>query len=359
MADWSKPFSSSYRFVRVSRATGYELGQVDAIREGTLTVNSDTATFESARVDVASMLDIGSDLIRCYLDATWDDGTAESVCLGTWLLSIPERTVRGDVTESTAQLDGRLVELQDDSFEAPVVLPAGTGILAYAKGIAEGAGLEVVAADSTKTLGTAWQFGLEDEGDVEGGSKLDAINALLRLAGYGAASTDPYGRVVMAPDAVASTTQPTWTFAEGENATFLSEAKEERDSRDVCNVVLAIYESEDSTTIGEAVDDDPNSPYSTITLGRRKVAKYSYSDTATQAQADAKAEELLYTQQSTIWRVELEHVWCGARVGDVVAVEWPSAGISGRFVIRTQSIEIGSAGCLTKSELRAFERRAS
>lgn len=359
MADWTKPFASAYRFMRVSRSTGYELGQVDAIRGGTLTVNSDTATYESSRIDVASLIDIGSDLIRCYLDATFEDGTTESVCLGTWLLSIPKRDVRGAVTEASAYLDGRLVELQDDSFESPVALPAGTGILAYAKGIAEGAGLGVVAVDSAKTLGTAWQFGLEDEGDVDGGSKLDAINALLRLAGYGAASTDPYGRVVMAPDAVAATDTPVWTFAEGANATFLSEAKEERDSRDVCNVVLAIYESEDSTTIGEAVDDDPNSPYSTVTLGRRKVAKYSYSDTATQAQADAKAEELLYTQQSTIWRVELEHVWCGARVGDVVAVEWPSAGISGRFVIRTQSIEIGSAGCLTTSELRAFERRTS
>jgi hypothetical protein len=44
-------------------------------------------------------------------------------------------------------------------------------------------------------------------------------------------------------------------------------------------------------------------------------------------------------------------------VGDVVQVKWPSAGINGTYVVRTQTVDIGSAGCLTQSELRAFERR--
>ena len=185
----------------------------------------------------------------------------------------------------------------------------------------------------------------------------DAVNSLLSLAGYSAASTDALGRVVMAPYVDPDRRTPVWTFEEGINATFLSKAEEERDSRDVCNVVLAIYESDEQTTIGEAVDDDPMSPYSTVSLGRRKVAKYSYNSTATQAEADAKAAELLKTQQSTIRRVKLSHVHCPARVGDVVQVKWPSAGISGTYVVRTQTVDIGSAGCLTQSELRAFERR--
>ena len=354
--DWSRPFRSSYRFVRVSRATGYELGQLDYIREGNLSVNRDTATYESARAQTTSSADVGSDFVRCYLDASWEDGTTESVCLGTWLLSIPERTVTDASEECSAYLDGRLVELEEDGFSAGICLPAGTNMVAYAKGIAEGAGLEVVAEPSSATLGTPWAFGLGSEED-EDGTKLDAINALLQMAGFGSAKTDPYGRVVMAPNASPSTTEPAWVFAEGATATFLREAKEERDSRDVCNVVQAVYESEDGTTVGEAVDSDPASPYSTVTLGRRKFKRYTYHGTATQAQADAKAQELLETQQSTIRRVTLRHVWCGARVGDVVEVRWPSAGISGRYVIRTQDIDLGSPGCLTTSELRAFERR--
>ena len=357
MADWTRPFTATYRFMRVSRSTGYETAQLDGITGGTLQVNQDTATFESATLGTAAFFDLGADLVRGYLDATWEDGTEESVCLGTWLATIPGRSVDGATETCTAYCDGRLQELQDDSFSAPIVVDAGENIVATAQAIAEGAGLTVVSTPSSDTLGTAWSFGLQSESEGDGGSKLDAVNALLKLAGYGSASTDELGRVVMKPYTDPSSRTPVWTFEEGLNATFLSKAEEERDSRDVANVVLAIYESDDSTTIGEAVDDDPQSPYSTVRLGRRKVAKYGYNSTATQTQADAKAAELLRTNQSTIRRVKLQHVHAPVRVGDVVAVSWPSAGISGSYVVRTQSVDIGSAGCLTVSELRAFERR--
>ena len=357
MADWLSPFTATYRFMRVSRATGYETAQLDGIKGGTLQLNQDTATFESATLGTARYFDLGSDLVRCYLDAEWDDGTTESVCLGTWLATIPGRSVDGVQETCTAYCDGRLQELQDDSFSAPVTVDAGENIVSTAAAIAQQAGLTVVYTPSDAVLGSAWTFGMQSQGEEDGGSKLDAVNSLLSLAGYSAASTDALGRVVMAPYVDPDRRTPVWTFEEGVNATFLSKAEEERDSRDVCNVVLAIYESDEQTTIGEAVDDDPMSPYSTVRLGRRKVAKYTYNDSATQAKADAKAAELLKTQQSTIRRVKLSHVHCPARVGDVVQVKWPSAGISGTYVVRTQTVDIGSAGCLTQSELRAFERR--
>lgn len=357
MADWHRPFTATYRFMRVSRSTGYEVQQLDGIKSGTLQVNQDTATFESATLGTASYFDLGADLVRCYLDAEWEDGTTESVCLGTWLATIPGRSIDGAKESCTAYCDGRLQELQDDSFSAPVVVDAGENIVATARAIAEGAGLAVVSTPSSATLGSAWAFGLSSSSDDDGGSKLEAVNALLSLAGYGSASTDEMGRVTMRPYTDPTSRTPVWTFEEGLNATFLAEAEEERDSREVANVVLAIYESDEQTTIGEAVDDDPMSPYSTVRLGRRKVAKYEYNSTATQAEADAKASELLRTQQSTIRRVKLSHVHCPARVGDVVRVSWPSAGIDGTYVVRTQTVDIGSAGCLTTSELRAFERR--
>lgn len=360
MADWTRPFDASYRFMRVSRIDGYESEQLGGIKSGTLQINQDTATYESLQLGTARHFDLGADLIRGYLDARWDDGTQESVCLGTWLASIPSRDVDGILENCTVYCDGRLQELQDDSFSAPIVVDAGENIVGTAKAIAEQAGLTVVATPSDKVLGTPWTFGMGSGGEEDGGSKLQAVNSLLQLAGYGSATTDEYGRIIMAPYVAPSDrTGSVWTFEEGLGATFLSKATEEKDARDVANVVLAIFETDDSTIIGEAVDDDPMSPYSTVSIGRRKVAKYSYNQTATQAEADAKAEELLATNQTVIHRVTLQHIHCPAKVGDIVEVKWPSAGISGTFAIRTQSVDIGSAGCLTKSELRTFVRRAN
>ena len=357
MADWTKPFTATYRFMRVSRATGYETEQIEGIKSGTLQINQDTATFESATLGTAAYFDLGADFARGYLDAVWEDGTEESVCLGTWLVTIPGRSVDGVTETCTAYLDGRLQELQDDSFSAPVVVDAGENIVSTAQAIAEAAGLTVVSTPSAETLGTAWSFGLQAQGEEDGGSKLEAVNSLLQLAGYGSATTDELGRVIMQPYVEPEYRSPTWTFEEGVNATFLSKAEEERDSSEVANVVLAIYENDEQTTIGEAVDDDPMSPYSTANLGRRKVAKYFYYQTATQEAADKTALTLLHTQQSTIRRVKLQHVHAPIRVGDVVSVKWPSANIDGSYVVRRQTIDIGSPGCLTESELRAFERR--
>lgn len=367
MADWTKPFEASYRFMRVGRASGFEEEELGGIIGGTLEVNQDTAVYESATLQTVKYFDLGSDFVRGYLDATWEDGTTESVCLGTWLASVPARDVDGPLDSCTAYCDGRLQELQDDSFPAPVAVDAGENIVEMAKAVAVWAGLNVVSTPSDSTLSTMWTFGLDSEGDDEGGSKLQAVNSLLSLAGYSSAYTDELGNVVMKPYIDPAYRNPVWTFEEGVNATFLSKGKEERDSREVCNVVLAIYESDEQTFIGEAVDDDPMSPYSTdpqTGIGRRKVAKYRYdslpqgsTDQERQASADAKAEELLRTQQATIRRVTVQHVHCPVKVGDVVEVRWPSAKIEGTYVVRTQTVDIGSAGCLTQSELRAFERR--
>ena len=214
MADWLSPFVSTYRFMRVSRATGYETAQLDGIKGGTLQLNQDTATFESATLGTARYFDLGSDLVRCYLDAAWDDGTTESVCLGTWLATIPGRSVDGVQETCTAYCDGRLQELQDDSFSAPAIVDAGENIVSTAAAIARQAGLTVVATPSDKVLGTAWSFGLQSQGDEDGGSKLDAVNSLLSLAGYSAASTDALGRVVMAPYVDPDRRTPVWTFEE-------------------------------------------------------------------------------------------------------------------------------------------------
>ena len=127
--------------------------------------------------------------------------------------------------------------------------------------------------------------------------------------------------------------------------------------------MVCVYETGEATIVGTAEDTDPESPWSIANYGRRKVAVYTYSDApagadaaAKQASADAKAAQLLDENRSVVRRVTVSHVYCPATVGDIVEVDYPSAGISGKFAIRTQTVEVGSAGCMTTSELRRFER---
>ena len=356
MADWTRPFTASYRLMRVSRSTLMEVETIrNAVLQGsTITRNVDTADYESASLKIVGDVKVGSDLLRVWLDATFDDGSSESVALGTFGVATPRRDVADNLTEWEARLSGRLAEVAEDEYERPVTIPAGSNAVEEASAILQGCGIEVIADESDWTLTSDWIVGLGDSDDSPA-DKLSVVNKLLSLAGFASAITDGMGRAVLRRYRDPADRNPSHVFAEGANARFLANAEEERDRSDVANVVVVTYSTQDAETIGVAYDDDPRSPYSTATLGRRKVKRYSYQDGATQAQADAKAAELLRTQQSVIHRVTLSHVYAPVTCTDVVGVEWPTAGISDTFAIRTQSIQLG-AGCLTKSELRRFER---
>ena len=375
MADWTKPFTATYTWWRVPRASygvydpddlttwfryyyamGEESEQVDGIYKATLQTNANTETFETGNALCVGTLDLGTDLLRCRMRAEFEDGTAEDVVLGTYNVSVPSYGLHGAYRECTAVLDGRLIELQQDMFETPYIAQSGMNGSVYARTIVRLANMTFSApAEVGETaIGTTMSFGLGVPTD-EGGTKLSAYNAIMtQTQGARAASTDEYGRVQVRKP-IDYDSAPVWTLDES-NATFLGEAEDEFDTSKICNVVYAVFETSEGTVVGSAVDDNAKSPWSIANFGRRKVAAYTYQMNATQAQADAKAKELLDGTRSIVHRVTIKHVWCGARTGDVVRLDWPSMRIRGNFAIRTQTIEVGSAGCLTTSELRRFER---
>lgn len=367
--DFGERFGSTYLFARVSRSTGRELGYLDNVRSGgSVERNQDTQLFESASLDYAGSLDIGADLVRCYLVPTQRGAERGRVAIGTWLPSTPGRTASGGYGHGTAKLYGRLKELADDAFDSPVSLAAGTRLVDWARSVCEASGLSVVAEKSDAELTQTWTFGTgRSDGSGDCSTKLGAINRALAMAGFDSARTDPMGRVVMRRSRDVDSRASVWAFREGRDARFLTEATEEFDKSAVANVVHANYSGQGDgnasvTVRGIAIDSDPASPYSTVSVGRRIVAAYDYDDLPAgstgaemQAAANAKAAELLATRRSVIRRVGFTHAYAPVTVGDVVTFDYGSAHFSGAYAIRKQTIDLG-AGCLVTEEARRFER---
>lgn len=367
MADWSERFDASYRFMRVSRATGLETELIGNIQQGgTIERNLDTDVKESGSVDVVGGLDLGADLVRVWLDATFPDGSTASEALGTFLVSTSERDVGGTSETAKADLSGRLKELDDSEFVEPFSVPSGTNLVQYAAGIVTGAGLSVESDASGYTSTEPLYYGVQPSGtDASSSSqtKLAVVNDLLARAGFDSARTDPMGTVLFRSSESVAGRPKAWSFVEGANARFLRDATDEVDKSGVANVVYAVYtwtdDSGDSggqrTVIGRAVDDDPGSPWSTVSLGREVTARYNYDVAATQEGADAQAASLLEGLRSVARKVTLSHVYAPVNLSDGVAVGYTSAGIEGDFAVRTMKIELGP-GCLTETELRQYVR---
>lgn len=346
--DWTSPFTASFRAVYVDRSSGLETGTVAGLlKGGTVSRNQDTDSKESATVTVAGSFSPGSRLVRLYADVA-QGAESSTVCLGTFVPTVTGDSFDGAATTWAVDLDGRLSELSADAFDGPVTYPAGTPAVQAAREVCEAAGFEVVAEPSTYTLAANRTYGL-DEGD----SKLSAVNDLLGLAGFSSARCDAYGRVVMSAYVAPASRPVKAAMREGAGCRFERAASRKRDESEVANVVRCIYETQDATVVGLAVDDSPTSPYSTVSRGRRIVSTYRYTDGSTQAAADAKAAALLAGMRTVVTTVEITHAYAPLALGDVVALDYPSAGYSGRFAIRTQEISLSDAMPVAV-ELRSF-----
>lgn len=354
MADWTEPFTAVYRFMRVDHATMLETERLTNLEQsGSITRDSDTEIKERGRLTAHGVFDIGADYLRVYLDATgMYTGWKESRALGTFVPSVSSRDVDGPSSTSSVSLSGLLKVVDDDDFDAPVTLEQGANVLEYVTGLLEDMGLRVEADESNYALSSTWSFGV----DSNESGKLSAINELLDIAGFYSAMTDEYGTVKLMRYVRPGDRKPIHSFVEGRNARFLKQVTDELDTSDVKNVMRAIYSTQEATVIGIAIDDDPSSKWSTVTLGRRIVGSQRYNDEVDQETADAKALELLVNSQSVIHRVTIQHTYVpGLGITDAVTADYPTGGVSGVFVTRTQDINLG-VGCLVESEVKRSER---
>lgn len=349
--DWGERFSASYRLVRVGRSGGDELGEVPGfLGTGSIMRDAGSETYETAELDLASAPDLGSDLVRVYLDATFESGREASVALATLVPAAPSREADGPCESCTVAADGRLSELASDRFSAPVSYPAGMDPVLAAADLCAAAGVGTSHVASGRALSTPWVFGMD-----ESGTRLDAVNALLDLAGYRPARTDPMGRVVMAPPPDLSAA-PSWELVEGPTSRFLSDVTDSVDDSEAANVVIVTCETDSGTVVGEAVDDDPSSRLSVPSLGYRRVARYDLQDSMSKYEADLRAREILGRSRAARRDVRVSHVHCPALPCDLVALSYPTSGVDGTFEVTAQSVELGSAGCLTESTLTRWER---
>lgn len=357
--DWTQPFAASYRYMRVSRETGEEVERVAGIRNGgSIDRNRDKQTFESGSVPAVGAFGIGRDWLRVYLDAEFRDGTTASEALGTFMPYIDKTGLRGTRRKGDVELQGLLMVLDDDQFDTVYTVQAGSNAVEKAAAIARSCGLEVLADDSDYTLSTDWVYGFDS--DSGGDSKLDVVNDLLGAAGFSSARTDPMGRVLMRRYVEPADVPASFDVKEGPSARFLPDVTAEDNSGDVPNVIHADYSTQEASVRGTWVDDDPESAYSTVSTGRRVVKRYSYSDLpdgvdqdGMQQAANEKAAELGRNDRSVTRRLKVKHVYNGAAVGDACNASY--CGVSGKYAVRTQSIELG-AGCLVTAELVRYER---
>ena len=114
------------------------------------------------------------------------------------------------------------------------------------------------------------------------------------------------------------------------------------------NVVEVIYSNGSDSYHARIINDDVNSPISTVNRGREII----YRDTSpslagdpTEKQIKEYAEKLLRSLSTLEYTISYSHGYCPVRVGDCVRINYDRAGITGiKAKVISQSIKC-EPGC--------------
>ncbi len=159
-------------------------------------------------------------------------------------------------------------------------------------------------------------------------SKLDAVNWLLDFAGFASAGCDGYGTVLMQPYQDPSLRLPVLALEDDGACIFRSGVVREYDTFDVPNVVVVVCSNAQAGSMtAKAVNDDPQSAFSTVARGREIVRKETVSDIASQEALQAKAEALLAAKTSMVEGFEITHAFVPLEMGDVCSLTYRKAGV--------------------------------
>lgn len=248
MIDWSQSYSASLRVFRVNRDTWADAEQIENVDSIEVSRTSDGDMLESGGMDITG--DFNTDYYRIVLTAV-QDNDVERVDVATMLFDTNSGEVNYGTTTQSAEGFSVLYPASKTAVITGEYAPAGVDGAEYSAELLRGAINAPVNVDG--------HFTLNDHVVHEiGSSVLNAVWAVL-TAGNFCMQIDGRGEVHIMP----MPTEPTLTI-DSTNARLLTHGiKYDKDMSEVPNRYIVLVAG--MKTI--AVNDDPDSPVSTVSRG--------------------------------------------------------------------------------------------
>lgn len=349
MVDWTASMQQTFEYYVVDPGTWRDIRRIDSITKSSISRDSETDTLGSASIDTTESL--GECYVRIYL-VTIQNGIKERHPLGTFLIQTPADNFDGKVTTYSIDAYTPLIELKEKLPPIGYSLLKGENIMRMAYMLTrENARAPVSETISDETL--SGNFVAEPDEKW-----LSFISYLIANAKY-SYGLDELGRILFMPKQDTASLQPVWTYSDDGCSILHPEITIDRDLYDIPNVVEVVYSKDNVTYYSTIVNDDPNSPTSTINRGRKIVHRDtnpSLIGMPTQYMVDEYAKQLLRDLSSVECKISYTHAYCPVRLGDCVRLNHAKAGlVNVKAKVISQNIKCES-GC-SVSEKAIFTKK--
>ena len=337
MPNWAASMQQTFEYYIVDPWTWKDTKLLDTVKSCTIKRDSDSETLGSATIDISES--VGECYIRAYL-VTIQNGIREKHPLGTFLVQTPSSSFDGKIRDTSMDSYTPLIELKEGMPPLGYSIPKGSNIMELSYLLTrEHTRAPVVKASSTSTLFNDFIADIND-------TWLSFITDLLANAKY-TYDLDEMGRIIFSPKQDTASLQPVWTYNADDDSILYPELNMDHDLYGIPNIVEVIYSNGNGHYYSRVVNDDSNSPTSTVNRGREIIYRVTDPDLIgdpTNSQIDKYAEQLLRELSSVEYTITYTHGYCPVRVGDCIRFNYSRAGlkdIKAKVISQSIKCELG------------------
>lgn len=320
MVDWLSSMQQTFEYYIVDPATWKDAKKIENVKSCSISRDSDAGTLGSASINITES--VGECYVRIYL-ITIQNGTKERHPLGTFLVQTPSTSFNGKIRDLSMDAYTPLLELKETKPPLGYSVMKGTNIMTIARQLTqENTRAPVVPASCDTNLFSDFVAETDD-------SWLTFLTDLLLNAKY-SYDLDEMGRILFAPEQDTASLQPVWTYNDDNSSILYPNLNMDHDLYGIPNVVEVIYSHGNGYYYSRVVNDDPNSPTSTVNRGREIIHRVSDPDLIgdpTENQIDEYANRLLRELSSLEYTITYTHGYCPVRVGDCVRFNYSRADL--------------------------------
>lgn len=338
MIDWTKSMSQTFEYYVVNPNTWKDTQLLDNVKNSTINRDAEAESLGSASIDITES--VGECYIRIYLIAI-QNGERGRFPLGTFLVQTPSSSFNGKVRDVTMDAYTPLIELKESPPPIGYSIAKDMNIMEQAYNIVrEYSRAPVVEPNCDELL---FDNFVSETDDTWLSFTIDLItNAKYEFA------LDEMGRILFSPKQNLESLVPVWTYDDSNSSILYPEITMDHDLYGIPNVVEVIYSSGEHTYYARVVNDDVNSPTSTVNRGREIIYREDSPDVIgnpTNNQIQVYARDLLADLSAIEYTVSYSHGYCPVRLGDCVRLNYARAGITDiKAKVISQSIDC-SSGC--------------
>ena len=343
MIDWLSSMQQTYEYYIVDPNTWKDSKRLYNVKKSTIDRDSEAETLGSPTIDVSDSID--ESYIRVYLAAI-QNGFTYRYPLGTFLVQTPSWNFDGKTKEISVDAYTPLLELKDNPPPIGYSLLKEDNVMNAAYRICrENARAPVIETECSTTLHDDFVANTDD-------TWISFVSDPIATANY-RFDLDELGRIIFAPEQDIASLQPVWTYNDDNSSILYPDITVDQDLFGIPNVVEVIYSNGTSYYCARVVNDDPNSPISTVNRGREvtyRDTNPSLNGSPTEEQTREYAERLLKKMSTLECTVTYSHGYCPVRLNDCVRLNYTRSGLTGiKAKVIKQSIDCETSCKVTET----------